>query len=278
MILTTLKHNLTLVIILSALIITNVFSYYTGHISRDTEVDTLTQEMNNIHAELGIKSDLLDGNKHEADEIKAKLNRIKNSRVYMTALIEKEANVEIPERVDINHLRLMFKSADKHDIPYKIYFRLIQKESRYKWWVESSAGAKGYMQMMPRTYSSIANKLNQPSEMTAKSNIICGSYYLRSLYDDMFDKVIHKKVYDLLDFNMETPVKSLNKQEYKAYKKECDKIKSDKTYYNNHNVYIWELALSSYNAGPGNVSYTIPNIPETQGYVKFILNPYYAGI
>lgn len=37
------------------------------------------------------------------------------------------------------------------------------------------------------------------------------------------------------------------------------------------------LALSAYNAGPGNVHGTVPNIPETQDYVKKIMADYAGG-
>lgn len=274
----TLRHNLTLIIIALLLIVSNVFSFYSGHGSRGNEVDALKLELQSINDDLGIKSDLLDSSESNVDELQAELKRIRNSRVYMTAIVNKHADVEIPERVEDEHLRLMFACADSNDIPYKVFFRVIQKESRYKWWVVSSAGAQGYMQMMPNTYKSVAGQIGQPLEMTPESNIICGSYYLRKKYNEMFNKVIHKKVYDKLDFDLSRSVQELSKEEFAVYEQECKKIKSDTSYFNNHNTYIWELALSAYNAGSSKVGYSVPNIFETQEYVKFILKPYYESI
>jgi len=273
----TIKYNKTLVVIIACLILTNLFSYCTGKESRDSEVEELLTELNDIKSDLGIKTELVFSYQNTAEDLKKEIKRIKSSRMYMKAVVEKEAKVEIPDRVEDDHLRLMFDCADSNDIPYNIYFRVFHKESRFKWWVVSSAGAKGYMQMMPNTYKNIASKIGQPLKMTPESNIICGSYYLRKKYDDMFNKVIHKKVYEMLDFNMNRRVIDLSKEEFKVYEEECQKIKCDTSYYNNHNVYIWELALSAYNAGSSNVGYTVPSIEETKGYVKFILNPYYES-
>jgi hypothetical protein len=274
----TLRHNLTLILIIAGLITTNLFSYYSGKDSKNEEIACLSLELQTLNDQLGIKSDMLDESELNAEDLKAEINRIKNSRLYMTSIVERDAGVEIPDRVEDDHLRLMFACADSNDIPYTVFFRVIQKESRYKWWVVSSAGAQGYMQMMPATYKSVAGKIGQPLEMTPESNIICGSYYLRKKYNEMFNKVIHKKVYDKLDFDMNTSVQNLSKEEFEVYSQECQKIKNDTSYYNNHNTYIWELALSAYNAGSSKVGYSVPNISETQGYVKFILNPYYEGI
>jgi len=274
-VLNTLRYNLTIISFLLVLIGTNFYFYETGKDIRDPEVDKMTQELESIHNELGIKSDLLDNKYHETAEIEKELKKIKSSRVYMLAVVKKEADVDIPDRVNDEHLKLMFTQADSNNIPYAVFFRVLQKESRFKWWVTSSAGAHGYMQMMPATYKSVANDIGQPTEMTSESNIICGAFYLRKKYNEMFNKIIHKKVYDKYDFNLNENVNNLSEKEFLLYEKECLKIKSDTAYFNNHNTYVWELALSCYNAGSSRVDYEIPNITETQKYVKFILKPYY---
>lgn len=273
-----LKHNLSLVLIMIALLGSNTFFYFQGSFSRDNEVETLLAEIRSIDNELGIKSEMLDGHKYTIDELNDELERIKSSRIYMTAIINKEAGVEVPERVPNNHLKLMFEQADSNNIPYKVFFRVIEKESRFKWWVTSSAGARGYMQVMPATYASIAKKINLPAEMTPESNIIAGAFYLRKKYNEMFDKIIHKKICDKYEIDINRKYESLSKDEKFIYKSEVNMLKADKTFYNNENRYVWELALSAYNAGSSNVGYSVPNIAETQAYVKFILKPYYDEI
>jgi len=155
-----LKHNTTLASILALLIISNMFSYFGGSNSRDPEVENLTSEMEMVYTALGLNYQALDWKEKDVKDLKNELYLIKGSRAYLNAIVEKESGVEIPERVEDKHLKLMFAQADTNDIPYKVFFRVIQKESSYKWWVSSSAGAKGYMQVMPKTYKfSRRNKL-----------------------------------------------------------------------------------------------------------------------
>jgi len=111
--------------------------------------------------------------------------------------------------------------------------------------------------------------------MTIESNIKAGSWYLKRMYDKQFDKIIHKKAYEKLDIDLNRNINTLSDEEYKVYCIEVEKIKDDTSYFNTNNKEVWELALSAYNAGGSNVGYDIPNIPETQDYVKFILKPYY---
>lgn len=269
-----LKNNATLLVIIITLLISNIYSYNLGINKKNPELEILTTELESIYLDLGIKSDLLDNKDNKLISLKKELKSIKSSRVYKLAIIKKEADVDIPDRVTDDHLNLMFKHANLNNVPYNVFFRVIQKESRYKWWATSPVGAKGYMQVMPPTYKSIAKTINQPLKMTPESNIIAGSYYLGKKYNEMFNKIIHKKVYDKLDFNMKTKVNKLNETEFNLYKTECELLKSDTVYYNNHNKYIWELALSCYNAGSSRVKYKIPNIKETQNYVKFIMKQY----
>ena len=270
-----LKHNTTLASILALLIISNMFSYFGGSNSRDPEVENLTSEMEMVYTALGLNYQALDWKEKDVKDLKNELYLIKGSRAYLNAIVEKESGVEIPERVEDKHLKLMFAQADTNDIPYKVFFRVIQKESSYKWWVSSSAGAKGYMQVMPKTYKFIAEEINLSDSMTIESNIKAGSWYLKRMYDKQFDKIIHKKAYEKLDIDLNRNINTLSDEEYKVYCIEVEKIKDDTSYFNTNNKEVWELALSAYNAGGSNVGYDIPNIPETQDYVKFILKPYY---
>lgn len=270
-----LKYNSIVTFFLLTLACTNIYFYTKGQDSRTNEVDSLLMELTNINDDLGITSELLNDSNASKEELEKELEEIKQSRLYLTSLIKHEADVDIPERVSDEHLNLMLEQADLYDLPYKVYFRVIRKESNFKHWVTSHVGAGGYMQVMPKTYNYYANKLNLTGPMTPENNIKVGSYYLRKKYDEFFNKVIHKQVYDKLDISLNRSVNSLSEEEYAIYEKECSIIKEDTTYFNNENVYIWELALSAYNAGSGNVKYSVPNITETKNYVKFILKPYY---
>jgi len=90
-----------------------------------------------------------------------------------------------------NHIRfgpyfkdLVLPEAVKEDIPPLFLFSLIRQESLFESFVESSAGARGLMQIMPATATDIVNKLNWPPDFTNRDlfrpvvSITLGTYYL----------------------------------------------------------------------------------------------------
>ena len=90
-----------------------------------------------------------------------------------------------------NHIRfgpyfkdLVLPEAVKEDIPPLFLLSLIRQESLFESFVESSAGARGLMQIMPATATDIVNKLNWPPDFTNRDlfrpvvSITLGTYYL----------------------------------------------------------------------------------------------------
>lgn len=109
-----------------------------------------------------------------------------NSKEYLEFLIYKKANLDNFKlnlnRVDYEILDLMVSQANKYNIPYTIYFRLIDMESGFKFVINVSSGALGYMQLMPNTFKSYYKKLGLKGGHTKKNNIIIGSYKLNKNY------------------------------------------------------------------------------------------------
>jgi len=150
-------------------------------------------------------------------------------------------NINI-SRIDDDILFLMVEQANKYKIPYTIYFRLIDRESGFKFihniGKNGGSGAFGYMQIMPKTFKSFKKILNLRGGHTKVNNILVGSYMLSRSYN---------------------------------YWK--SKGKSDKE--------SWEFCLSEYNTGRGNMQiknngkvsgYFIPNY--TRSYINYIMKYY----
>ena len=77
---------------------------------------------------------------------------------------------------------LMVSECDKYDLPYSIFFSVVDKESGFKFIPNSQgSGAMGYMQLMPKTFSSNARKLGLKSH-TPENNIKVGAYHLYDLF------------------------------------------------------------------------------------------------
>jgi len=177
--------------------------------------------------ELSIKKNTLKQSISDLNDKLHEYNFMLSDGDYYRYLAFKYGEVVVPKETAAEDLMLITEQAKKYKIPFKYIYRLIWKESRYDPTAKSSAGASGYMQVMPATFRSMkqmyeketGNDLDDLS--TTQQNIMVGTYTINYLYKRYND---------------------------------------------------WKLTFAAYNAGSGNVNAAngIPNIPETQAYVKYI--------
>jgi hypothetical protein len=161
------------------------------------------------------------------DSLKTQLESVDYTRFKIWCI----SDIKIPEQFP--YVLKIWNLAKERGIPIEILTRLIYQESKYSISARSSAGAIGYMQIMPPTYRQFNNYLIKGVNLPEK-NIEIGINYLSFLY------------------------------EFWKYKKPNYSEKE-----------IWILVLASYNSGPRRVidsGSRVPNIKETQNYVKFIMN------
>ncbi len=125
------------------------------------------------------------------------LNAFFSTREYMKYKVYNEARILIPDWFPTEHLKLMLSECDKYDVPYKIVFRVAWKENKFKSSPVSSAGAKGYMQVMPGTFKSQSKKLGLDGGHTSENNIKVAVYLLHTLYDKWNKKYSEDKAWDL---------------------------------------------------------------------------------
>jgi len=98
--------------------------------------------------------------------------------------IEVESEIIIPDRFDEKYIEYTFNSACQLEIPIRVAFRLIHTESRFKDNIISSAGASGFMQLMPPTRSMYIKKLRLDTLNLDRNqeDIYIGLYYLNELH------------------------------------------------------------------------------------------------
>ena len=120
-----------------------------------------------------------------------------SSREYMKYKAYSEAKILIPEWFPTKHLQLMIDEANKYSVPLKIVFRVAWKENRFKSKTVSSAGAKGYMQVMPATFKVQSKKLGLVGGHTPENNIKAAIYLLHTLYEKWNKKYSSDKAWDL---------------------------------------------------------------------------------
>lgn len=98
--------------------------------------------------------------------------------------IYEASDVVVPDHVPDRHVAYMLRAAKSHHIPTSIMFRLIRAESEFKPTARSSAGARGYMQLMPGTRRELlhAYRIDTGTMADYKVNIELGARYLEELH------------------------------------------------------------------------------------------------
>lgn len=115
-------------------------------------------------------------------------NQIIEDNDYLRYMAFKHSDIIIPKSFNHEDLKLVYRLSIRFDIPQEYIYRLIHKESRFKPGLTSSAGAKGYMQVMPRTFKS--NKKIYERKYGSingyndnQQNLIIGTFLLHKLWN-----------------------------------------------------------------------------------------------
>ena len=132
---------------------------------------------------------------------------------------------------------LIKSAAEKYDVPYTAMFALTIKESDGKVRAKSHVGARGLMQIMPRTGKYIAELMGkQFVELTGrkrfktsdlydpKINIEMGAFYLRFIHDTYGERIMKKR--------------GKMPNDYKEWTEED----------------VWDFTMGCYNRGPGGMT------------------------
>ncbi len=104
----------------------------------------------------------------------------------ITTLVKADYWDDMAMRFPLSYLGEVQSSADKHSLEPALLFGLMRQESMLDKNAESSAGAKGLMQLMPQTAKTIAQTLHEPWQSDAdlfkpELNIYFGGYYFKDL-------------------------------------------------------------------------------------------------
>ena len=172
-----------------AIILTNILAlllvsaFYLGGYRNYKTITKLKSEA--VHRNLVTKS--LVSSIIEKNETISNLSVELKSRGYLEYKVVSESKIE-----HIDNLRLvpdsifflMVEEADKYEIPYVIFFRIMEKESKFKFVANSEgSGAMGYMQVMPSTFQKYYNKLDLEKGHTPGNNIRVAAKLIRTIYD-----------------------------------------------------------------------------------------------
>lgn len=108
------------------------------------------------------------------------------NQIAITTLVKADYWDDMALRFPVLYLAEVQASADKHNLDAALLFGLMRQESMLDKNAVSSAGAKGLMQLMPKTAMNIAQSLREPWRSDSdlfnpEFNINYGGYYFRDL-------------------------------------------------------------------------------------------------
>ena len=173
------------------------------------------------------------------------LNVTSNNYENIISKIEEESDVKIPKHSNIDDIIYMYNTANELEIPIRIAFRLVFRESSF---IAEHENEQGYMQVIPTTFNSYYEKLNLTNLDSLNSeqiNILIGMTYLKEMHNYWEDKQFYWK----------------NK-------------------YDKENLWVswdsWKFAVASYNGGKNRVIDCIKfgYLPESKlriYYINFII-------
>lgn len=126
------------------------------------------------------------------------MKRIKRE-IYLKNMIqeiENESEIIIPDYVDIKYVEYMYDLSKKLELPTRMVFRLVYRESLFIDTISSPEGARGFMQVMPDTYEMYAKLFNLDSLNLDdnQKNIYIGMHMLRELYDFWIERDNSNKI------------------------------------------------------------------------------------
>jgi soluble lytic murein transglycosylase-like protein len=126
-------------------------------------------------------------NENDGNSVIVRIKKEMERKAYLINLIqqiEAESEVIIPNYVDIKYVEYMYDLSKKLELPTRMVFRLVYKESYFINTNVSREGAKGFFQVMPNTYKLYAEMLNIDTLKLDdnQKNIYIGMYMLKDLY------------------------------------------------------------------------------------------------
>jgi soluble lytic murein transglycosylase-like protein len=111
-----------------------------------------------------------------------------SKKIYIENLIfriEDESEIKIPDYVNFNYIEYMYNLGVEFNVPTRIIFRLVMRESKFLEDNISPEGAIGFFQIMPKTRALYVKKLDLDTLKldNNRKNIYIGIYMIKESHD-----------------------------------------------------------------------------------------------
>lgn len=179
-------------------------SFMIGYKKRDIYIINQSNDINMLRSDTSYLRETISN--YDVDILA--YNKIIEDVDYLRYIAFKYSDISVPKHVPKQDLKLINRYSEKFNVPQKYIWRLINQESRFNPNAKSSAGASGYMQIMPATHKSLLKKYEHKHGSISKynkqqQNLILGIYYLRILNDKYPDWKITFAAYNAGPGNVE---------------------------------------------------------------------------
>lgn len=178
----TIYNNRTIIIIINSFILFIGLSYILGKSVNLNHIKNLRENISFNEKNISQLNDI----SYSKDSIINKLSTEIRSREYLEYKIVQEAKLSYIDNlksVPDSIFFLMVNESDRYNIPYTIFFRIMEKESRFLF-VKNNEGSSafGYMQVVASTFSKYYNKLELKNGHTQGNNIRVASSLINSIH------------------------------------------------------------------------------------------------
>ncbi len=175
--------NKYLIYLTSIILISLISSFYIGRMISVGEIKELRSDIGDNVVEICRLNKSLVTSLNKISDISTEIR----SRDYIQYKVISESKIEqisnlksVPDSIFL----LMVDEADKYKIPYVIFFRVMERESKFQFVSNTEgSGAMGYMQVVRSTFSMYYDKLKLVGGHTPGNNIRVSADLISSIHD-----------------------------------------------------------------------------------------------
>jgi hypothetical protein len=171
------KENRLLIGILAFFVIWNITLFNFGKLSNLKQVKNLESKLSKTTSSLQSTYRLLNQKITTIDNLRKQTQ----TRQYLEYIIKRDCYLKCPDalsKLPDDIFFTMIEEIERYEIPYTIFFRVVDLESGFQFITNTSSGAYGYCQVMPSTFNYVS-KILDLKEHSPVNNVKVGAYVLK---------------------------------------------------------------------------------------------------
>ena len=175
-----LKENILLFLLISISVTWTIGFFYLGRASNFKQVANLENKLSKTTHQLEATYKILGEKETTIDKIRREVGE----REYLQYIIKRDCHLRNYDGLTKLSDEVFFTMIDEietHNVPYTIFFRVIDRESGFTFAINRSSGATGYCQVLPSTFR-VAQREIGVKDHNEINNIRVGVWVLKEGY------------------------------------------------------------------------------------------------